>query len=150
MVRKILAVWPAVLALCISSCSRDPAPLSLARAAIRVGDRVVSVELARRPGEQDRGLMFRKRLREDEGMLFIYDSPRVMSFWMKNTRIPLSIAFVDAGGKIVHIEDMHPYDSETRHVCPVPAQYALEMNQGWFQRNGVGVGQKMEIPNSKS
>jgi uncharacterized membrane protein (UPF0127 family) len=90
--------------------------------------------------------MFRRSLGESEGMLFMYDSPRMMSFWMKNTRIPLSIAFLDREGIIVNIEQMRPYDDSVRYRSAAPAQYALEMNRGWFERNGVGVGDRVEIP----
>jgi uncharacterized membrane protein (UPF0127 family) len=90
--------------------------------------------------------MYRRSLGENEGMLFIYDSPRMLSFWMKNTRIPLSVAFLDGSGKIVQIEHMRPYDSITRHSSSRPVQYALEMNRGWFERNGVGVGDVVGIP----
>lgn len=133
------------LLLC-TSCSDGPAPLRLEKTEMQLKGRSIVVELARSPEEQMRGLMFRRSLGADHGMLFMYDSPRVMSFWMKNTRIPLSIAFIDGSGRIVQIEPMEPYDAVTRHVSQQPAMYALEMNRGWFEKNGVGVGDRMEIP----
>jgi uncharacterized membrane protein (UPF0127 family) len=143
------AVLSSVLILAIASCSDEPPPLRLERARLSVRGKTILVECARCPKEQARGLMYRRSLDEDEGMLFIYDSPRWLSFWMKNTRIPLSIAFLDSSGKIVQIERMRPYDSITRHPSSQPAQYALEMNQGWFERHGVGVGDVIKIPNPK-
>lgn len=135
----------AALAVFLCGCGGEPARLRLEKARIIVGGRKVSVEIAARPNEQARGLMFRRSLGEDEGMLFVYDSPRLMSFWMKNTRIPLSIAFIDGGGTIVRIETMTPYDTVSRHNSKVPVRYALEMNRGWFDKNGVGVGDKVDI-----
>lgn len=144
---KIAATSVAALCLALFSCGDEPARLTLEKAKISVGGKEITVELARRPEEQARGLMYRRKLGENDGMLFAYDSPRVMSFWMKNTRIPLSIAFIDGAGTIIQIEKMRPFDNVSRHVSRGPAQYALEMNQGWFEKNGVKVGDKVEIPN---
>lgn len=144
------AALSCALILAIASCGgNEPPPLKLERARLFAKGKTIIAELARTPEEQARGLMYRRSLGENEGMLFIYDSPRMMSFWMKNTRIPLSIAFMDGGGKIVQIDRMQAYDCVTLHPSSQPAQYALEMNGGWFERNGVGVGDVIEIPNSK-
>ena len=138
------------------SCSHEPERFNLERIELVIKAKTIVVELARRPDEQTRGLMFRRTLGEDEGMLFVYDSPRLLSFWMKNTRIQLSIAFVDGEGKITQIEKMRPYDSLDRYRSKVPVQYALEMNQDWFEENGIEVGDrvrslnpKLQIPNPK-
>jgi uncharacterized membrane protein (UPF0127 family) len=138
------------LILTLASCGDEPPPYKLERVRLRVKDKIIVAECARTPREQARGLMYRRSLGKNDGMLFIYDSPRYLSFWMKNTRIPLSIAFLDGKGKIVRIEHMRPYDSTTLHPSLQPVRYALEMNQGWFEKNGVGVGDVIEIPNSKS
>jgi hypothetical protein len=69
----------------------------------------------------------------------------MLSFWMKNTRIPLSIAFIDQQGRIVDIQDMEPFSLRTR-VSARPAQYALEVNQGWFKKNGIDVGDSVHLP----
>ncbi len=143
-------VLSCALILFLASCSDEPPRLRLERAKLNVKGRVISAELAGKPEEQARGLMYRRCLGENEGMLFVYDSPRMLSFWMKNTRIPLSIAFIERNGRIAHIERMEAYDSVTLHRSPQPVQYALEMNEGWFERNGVGVGDIMKIPNPKS
>ena len=144
------AILSCALILALVSCSNEPPRLKLEKARLRVKGKAINAELAREPEEQARGLMYRRSLGENEGMLFVYDAPRMVSFWMKNTRIPLSIAFMEGNGRIVHIEQMQPYDSVTLHPSPQPVQYALEMNQGWFEKNGVGVGDRVEIPNPKS
>jgi len=105
------------------------------------------VQVARTEDQKSRGLMFREKLGKDEGMLFIYDQEGILSFWMKNTPIPLSIAFIDGKGRIVDIQDMEPFSLQT-HVSAFPARYALEMNQGWFQKNGIKVGDVVSIPST--
>jgi uncharacterized membrane protein (UPF0127 family) len=104
-----------------------------------VDDHAVSAEIAADEETRMRGLMYRDAMGEDDGMLFVYPDERVRSFWMKDTRIPLSIAFADKHGTIVWIADMKPFDTRSTSSM-VPATYALEMNQGWFARNGVERG----------
>jgi len=117
-----------------------PAP----RYVISVGSRQLTVEVALDSTHRSRGLMFRKRLQPDEGMLFAYPSEDTLSFWMKNTYAPLSIAFVRSDGWIIQIEDMEPLDLVT-HRSRMRARYALEMPQGWFARNGVKEGDVVKI-----
>jgi uncharacterized membrane protein (UPF0127 family) len=123
------------------------APKKLAAADLRIersGAAAVWVkaELARTPEERSRGLMFRKRLADGEGMLFIFERDEALSFWMKNTVIPLSIAFISADGRIVEIRDMRPNDqSSVRSSRSV--RYALEVPQGWFNRVNVKPGDKI-------
>ena len=78
-------------------------------------------------------------------MLFVYAEPEILTFWMKNTRMPLSIAFIDAAGRVVGIQKMNPFPTTTVYASSVPALYALEVNQGWFEENGVGVGDVVEF-----
>lgn len=101
--------------------------------------REIQVEVARTPGERAVGLMGRKHLGKEEGMLFIFEEEGHHSFWMKDTYIPLSIAFIDRESRIVKITDMKPL-TLTSHPPPKPVLYALEMNQGWFSKNGIKVG----------
>lgn len=100
---------------------------------------VIKAELARTSEQRTQGLMRRKSLADGNGMLFIFDRDQVLSFWMKNTLIPLSIAFITADGRIIEIKDMRPHDlntvSSSRSV-----RYALEVPQGWFDRAGVKPG----------
>jgi uncharacterized protein len=106
---------------------------------LTVGAATVTVEIADDPAERERGLMKRESLATDHGMLFVYPNERQRSFWMKDTSLPLSIAYLDAQGRIVRIADMTPFDSS-----PVPsgrpAMYALEVRQGWFQQHAIQVG----------
>lgn len=99
----------------------------------------VTVEIADEPVERNLGLMYRDSLGADRGMLFVYPDAKPRSFWMKDTRVPLTIAYIDSAGKIVHLADMTPLDTS-----PVPsgepAMYALEMNKGWFAAHDVAVG----------
>jgi len=108
-------------------------------------EKKIRVEVVRTEGEKAKGLMFREKLGKNEGMLFVYEREETLSFWMKNTRIPLSIAFIAKDGKIVDIQDMEPFNLQS-HVSARPAQYALEANQGWFKKNGIEVGELVKLP----
>ncbi len=112
------------------------------------GERVeVRAEIADDLSEQARGLMYRTALAGDRGMLFVYDDERERSFWMRNTLIPLSIAYIDSEGRIVDIQDMEPLDDDPPHyVSAEPAQYALEVNQGFFEERGIEVGDRADLP----
>lgn len=99
----------------------------------------IRVEVAKTPEERAMGLMNRKQLEKDEGMLFIFESEGYHSFWMKNTFLPLSIAFIDKDRRIVDIKDMKPLTLDS-HSPSRQVLYTLEMNQGWFATNGVRVG----------
>lgn len=110
-----------------------------------IKDKKLLVEIARTEKEKAHGLMFRTKLAENEGMLFIYEEEEILSFWMKNTFIPLSIAFIDRHGRIIDMKDMEPFSLDT-HRSARPAQYALEVNKGWFQKNGIKIGDMVKIP----
>lgn len=112
---------------------------------LKIKNKKIKVEVVRTDQEKAKGLMFRENLEKDEGMIFVYGREEYLSFWMKNTRIPLSIAFLDKTGKIVDIQDMTPFSLQS-HVSAFPAQYALEVNQGWFKQNGISVGQEIKLP----
>ena len=130
-----------VCALCLGSACGDGSSSSLALpvARIRVGNADAWVEVVATPATRSRGLMFRETLAADRGMLFIFPDERTRQFWMRNTRIPLSIAYADSGGRIVRIAEMEPL---SEHSVPsgAPARYALEMNLGWFHRHGIREG----------
>ncbi len=104
----------------------------------------VWLELARTPAEHQVGLMFREWLASDSGMLFVYDRPATEGYWMQNTYVPLSIAWLDRDGIIVDIQDMQPLTTDV-HWPAAPYWYALEVNQGWFFENGVGVGHQVTL-----
>ncbi|HEX5849018.1 MAG TPA: DUF192 domain-containing protein [Rubrobacter sp.] len=112
------------------------------------GEKVeVRVEIADDPLERERGLMNRTSLGEDRGMLFVFPKEQPLSFWMKDTKIPLSIAYIDSEGRITDILDMKPLDDEPPHyTSSEPVMYALEVNQGFFDERGVEVGDQVELP----
>jgi len=108
----------------------------------------LSVEIADEQEEHTRGLMFRKRLAENRGMLFVYEKDSKLTFWMKDTVLPLSIAFIASDGVIREIRDMEPLSlnsvRSSRNV-----RYALEVNQGWFRDRGINVGDRVQLPASQ-
>ncbi len=109
---------------------------------IQVDGHDLQVELARTHEEQSQGLMHRDAMPEDQGMLFVYQDVRKRSFWMKNTRIPLSIAYIDRDGVIVHMADMTPFSADGVPSL-YPVKYALEVNQGWFAAHEVDKGDRV-------
>ncbi len=104
----------------------------------------VSVELAVDQNTQAKGLMFRKSMPTDQGMLFIFDRPKQMSFWMRNTHIPLDIGFFTRDGVLREIYPLYPHDENSRKSMRFDLVYALEVNQGWFEQNGVKPGDKFD------
>lgn len=104
----------------------------------------VKIEISDTPEKRMKGLMGRERLEWDSGMLFVFEYEQHLSFWMRNTRIPLSIAFIDQSGIIVDMVDMAPYDTSS-YVSKHSAIYTLEMNCGWFEKNKVRIGDKVSF-----
>lgn len=102
------------------------------------------VEIADDAQERTRGLMLRESLPESQGMLFVFEQEGNHSFWMKDTTIPLSIAFIDGAGNIIGIRNMEPLDL-TLLSPGAPYLYAVEVNRGWFERNGIGIGSTVNI-----
>jgi len=107
------------------------------------GSVTVMAELALTPAQREQGLMYRKELKDGEGMLFVFQNDQVLSFWMKNTLVPLSIAYISHDGRILEIYDMQP-----QNLDPVRSsrsvRYALEVPQGWFSRAGLGPGDRLD------
>jgi uncharacterized protein len=110
---------------------------------LRVAEQTLTVEIAATPQEMARGLMFREHMPETHGMVFIWPGDQVVAMWMKNTLIPLSVAFIDRDFRVLNIADMEPRSLRT-HPSHGPARYALEVNQGWFSRHGVEVGTRLD------
>ena len=106
----------------------------------------LNVKVANSASKHARGLMYVTSLPEDEGMLFCYPKEKLLKFWMKNTLIPLSIAFIDKNKKIIQIESMKPGDISGIQTIS-PAKWALEVNAGWFKSNNIKVGDEITIPN---
>ena len=102
----------------------------------------VTVEVAHTEPARRQGLMFRRMLPEQRGMLFVFDRIERHAMWMMNTYVPLSVAFIDAQGVIINIADMMPHTTEA-HGATQPAKYALEVNQGWFRKRGIGPGARV-------
>ncbi len=102
-----------------------------------------NVEIAITSDEHAKGLMGRSELCDNCGMLFIFEDEEYRTFWMKNTKIPLSIAFIDASGLINDIQDMKPYQTFPTYTSKYPAKFALEVNQGWFKKNYIKPGSKV-------
>lgn len=134
-IKAILYLLPSLFVLSVSLAPSQDLP----RIPVYIKDREIRVEVARTEGDRARGLMERKSLGKNEGMLFIFEEEGYHGFWMKNTLLPLSIAFMTKEGKIVSITDMKPLDLSV-HNPPKAILYALEMNKGWFAANGIKAG----------
>ncbi|MDR0443104.1 MAG: DUF192 domain-containing protein [Treponema sp.] len=137
-----------LLFFCFSFIACAPKKLAVRELPIeRNGIAVASIkaEIARTPEEHSRGLMHRKKLPDGEGMLFVFESDKILSFWMKNTLVPLSIAFIASDGRIVEIRDMYPGDLSSVKSSR-SLRYALEVPQGWFSRAGVQAGDVVRLP----
>ena len=111
----------------------------LPTATLTIGTHKLTAEIATTPDQRSVGLMNRFSLKPDHGMLFVFEKNEPLAFWMRNTYIPLSIAFIAPDGRIVNIEDMKPQTDES-HWSKGPALYALEMKKGWFAERGIGPG----------
>lgn len=121
---------------------------SISNPQIQIENEIIEIEIADTTSKRAKGLMYRKYLPKNHGMLFIYDIPNILHFWMKNTLIPLSIAFIDENGMIIDIQDMESYAGQPDDSLPVytsksPALYALEMSQGWFKEKNIEPGMKV-------
>ena len=106
---------------------------------LSAGMYLIRAEVADTDPARMQGLMYRKTLADNAGMLFVFDESGRYCMWMKNTYVPLSVAFLDERGAIINVEDMAPR-TEDSHCAARPARYALEMNRGWFARRGIGAG----------
>lgn len=110
---------------------------------LTAGIHVIKTELAISGEQQATGMMFRKTMGTNEGMLFVNDEPGVRCFWMRNTLLPLSIAFIADDGSIVNVADMDA-QSDKSHCSAKPVRFALEMNRGWFAKRGIVAGAKLQ------
>lgn len=124
----------------VGQTAQASAPLAIKQLA--AGMHLIQAEVAATGASRSRGLMFRKELAANHGMLFVFEQPNVQCFWMRNTFLALSIAFVLDDGTITNIADMAPL-TENSHCSTVPVRYTLEMEQGWFAKRGVSAGKKI-------
>ena len=129
----------------VSGCFHREAASGLPTTKIKIGGRDFDLEVANNPGARNTGLMRRDSMPSDHGMIFVFSEPDTHSFWMKNTRIPLDIVFIDASGTIRSIQQMQPYSLKS--VSPPAAiKYAVELNEGAAAKAGAKVGDNVVIP----
>ena len=131
-----------ILTLSLALLLAAPAAAQLPVVELSAGMHLIRAELADSFAARMQGLMHRQSLDRNAGMLFVFEEAGIHCMWMKNTLIPLSVAFLDDAGAIINIADMQPHSEET-HCAQRPARYALEMSRGWFARRGVKPGAKL-------
>ena len=139
-----LCRWQALVALLIPLyASAQPGPqLDLQRTKITAGMHLIDAQIARTPEQRQIGLMMRKEMPQQEGMIFVFEQASRQCFWMKNTLLALTAAFVADDGRIVNTADMKP-QTEDAHCSDEPVRYVLEMNKGWFAKRGIKPGSKL-------
>ncbi|WP_101103628.1 DUF192 domain-containing protein [Macromonas bipunctata] len=136
--------WLLAALLLASGTSAAQAPqLDLPRTQLRAGMHLIQAQVAATPEQRSTGLMWRQAMPQHEGMLFVFERPAVQCFWMKNTLLPLTAAFVADDGRIVNLADMQPR-SEISHCSKEPVRFVLEMNQGWFAGRHLGAGYRLQ------
>ena len=143
--KTLLAPVLAALALIAAApaSAQTEAQPKLETITLQAGMHNIRAEVARTPQQTQTGMMFRKEMAPHEGMLFVFDNLERGCFWMKNTLLPLSIAYIADDGTIVNLADMQPL-SEASHCSSQPVRYALEVNQGWFAKRGIKPGFKLK------
>ena len=124
----------------VSAC-----PIQLPTTQASIEGTQLKLEIAATPEARQCGLSKRLSLPEDQGMLFVVPKPKMLSFWMADTQLPLSIAFLDDKGRILSIQKMKPQQTQERYRSPEPARYAIEVNQGWFAKHRFAVGDAIEF-----
>jgi uncharacterized membrane protein (UPF0127 family) len=137
-----------VLLILATGCAERGPNSGLATVDMQIGSRQYTLEIANTDKTRQRGLMERDSMPEAHGMIFVFEEERELNFWMKNTRFPLEILYLDAGGQVVSIDEMKPYDTKTEHRSARPAKYAIELNVGQVEKSGVKVGDVLRIPAS--
>ena len=142
MTRIALLLW---LALLSSNVFPQQAQTQLPRVTLQAGMFQIDAQVAATPGQREIGLMFRQDMATHEGMVFVFEQPQKQCFWMKNTLLPLTAAFVDEDGTIVNLADMKPQSTES-HCSVQPVRFVLEMNQGWFAKRNIKKGFKLKGP----
>jgi uncharacterized protein len=134
---------------CGPAAAQDAPQMNLPVLQLQAGMHNIRAQVAATGEQRATGLMHRKEMPQHEGMLFVFEQPSVQCFWMKNTLLPLSIAFVADDGSIVNIDEMKPQTLES-HCSAKPVRYVLEMNQGWFAKRGIKAGFKLTGPGGKA
>jgi uncharacterized protein len=145
---SLLPLLPLLLLILATGCAERGSGTALRTVDMQIGSQQYKLEVADTEAARRRGLMERDSMPANHGMLFVFKDERELNFWMKNTRFPLEILYLDAGGQIVSIHEMKPYDTRTNHTSARPAKYAIELNVGQVARAGVKAGDVLEIPAS--
>jgi uncharacterized membrane protein (UPF0127 family) len=131
----------AVLCFAVLASAQD-GPQKLAQVRLNAGIHNINAELASTPRQREIGLMFRTAMPANDGMLFAFEQPGKQCFWMRNTLIPLSVAFIGDDGSVVNIDDMKPRTDDS-HCSAKPVRFVLEMNEGWFAKRGIKAGSRL-------
>jgi len=137
-----IGLFGLLAALCNLSQAQSAAQMNLPRIQLSAGMHLVDAQVAATPEQRATGLMFRTEMPSSEGMLFVFEQASEQCFWMKNTVLPLTAAFVADDGTIVNLADMKP-QTTVSHCSTQPVRYVLEMNQGWFGKKGIKAGFKL-------
>lgn len=140
MKRALLTLFFAGLALAASA--QDTPQTNLPRIKLQAGMHQIDTQVAQTEAQRQTGLMFRKEMPQHEGMLFVFEQPATQCFWMKNTLLPLTAAFLADDGTIVNLVDMKPQTTDS-HCSEKPVRFVLEMNQGWFAKKGLKAGSRL-------
>ena len=132
-----------IAALCVAAvAAAQDGPQKLAQVRLNAGIHNINAELASTPQQREIGLMFRNAMPANDGMLFVFEQPGQQCFWMRNTLIPLSVAFIGDDGSVVNIDDMKPQTLDS-HCSAKPVRFVLEMNEGWFAKRGIKAGSRL-------
>lgn len=147
--RTLHAFFGVIACLCALSCTavfgQSAAQTQLPRVRIQAGMHLIDAQVAQTPEQRGTGLMWREQMPANEGMLFVFEHQSVQCFWMKNTLLPLTAAFVADDGRIVNLADMQPRTTHS-HCSLEPVRYVLEMHQGWFDKRGIKPGDALKAP----
>lgn len=135
----------ALLAAALPAQAQDAPQMNLQRVKLMAGMHQIDAQVASNSDQRQTGLMFRKDMPQHEGMIFVFEQATQQCFWMKNTLLPLSTAFIADDGTVVNIEDMKPQTLDA-HCSAKPVRYVLEMNKGWFAKKGIKAGNKLQGP----
>lgn len=142
-IARSVAALALVLPFCASA--QEGPQLNLQRVQLSAGMHLIDAQVAATPEQRQIGLMFRKEMPQQEGMIFVFEQATQQCFWMKNTLLPLTAAFVADDGTIVNLADMKPQTTDA-HCSARPVRYVLEMNRGWFAKRGIKAGSKLSGP----
>ena len=145
MKRWLVRLFCLLLASIGTAWSQQAPQLDLPRVTLSAGMHLIHAQVAADDQQRAVGLMFRKEMPSNDGMLFVFERPASQCFWMRNTLLPLTAAFIADDGTIVNLADMQP-QTDKSHCSARPVRYVLEMNQGWFAKRGIKAGARLAGP----